>query len=318
MDPSFWDGRIKMLVHALDHVADAVAVSDGSGTFVFVNRAFCTMYGWSEAEVLGRRTGSLWPAASQREREALRDNGEREDIAREVSLAAKDGREIAIALHRSAVRDDSGALIATVRVMRDLTERDRIERDLRRANDALERSRAAFEELAMRDELTGLYNRRELGRRLQVETARALRSTLPFSFLLLDLDHFKSINDRYGHSAGDEVLRVVSRIIENELRVTDTAARYGGEEIAIILPETTAEDALLVAERLRVRLARQEFELGDALPVTVTASFGVATMTRAAAPSPELVFAAADEALYEAKATGRNRVVMRSNGRKAA
>ncbi|MDB4938674.1 MAG: diguanylate cyclase [Labilithrix sp.] len=306
------DRRVKMLVHVLTHIGEAVSVCAPDGRMVFVNRAFCEMYGWTEREVLGKSLASVWPAGAC----SVYADG---DDARSQGtvLATKDGRHLATGLTQSAVHDDAGKLIATVRIMRDVSERNRIERELRLANGALERSRAAFEELAIRDELTGLYNRRELSRRLEMETSRALRTLRPFSFLLLDVDHFKSVNDRYGHSAGDEVLRRVSLLIEGELRITDTAARYGGEEIAVILPDTSAEHATAVAQRLRERLEAEPIAIGSGAPITVTASFGVATLACDAA-SPQAVFAAADEALYEAKATGRNRVVTRVAMRKAA
>ena len=169
----------------------------------------------------------------------------------------------------------------------------------------------------MRDELTGLYNRRELDRRIIAEIARSSRTNQPFSFVLLDIDHFKAVNDSYGHPAGDEVLRRVARLIEGELRVSDVAARYGGEEVALLLPETSAEDALIVASRLRARLATSPFDIGAGISLSVTASFGIATVPTNAANLVELV-SAADEALYEAKAAGRNRVVCRSVSLKPA
>lgn len=305
------DRRVKMLVHALKHIGEAVYVSAPDESIVFVNRAFCEMYGWTEEEVLGRATVSLWPDCAGPE-----SNG-RNELKTDLTLATKYGSALTVTLTRSLVHDDGGKVVAIVRVMRDVTERDRIDRELRHANAMLERSRAAFEELAIRDELTGLYNRRELDRRLVAEQARSSRMQLPFSFVLLDIDHFKSVNDRYGHQAGDEVLRHVARIMEDELRVTDTAARYGGEELALVLPSTTAEDAAGVAERLRDRLAGERFDVGDGRTISVTASFGVASLSGEATSCGELI-AAADAALYQAKASGRDRVVLARSDRKAA
>jgi diguanylate cyclase (GGDEF)-like protein/PAS domain S-box-containing protein len=298
------DRRVNMLAHALTHIGEAVYVSAPDDSILFVNRAFCEMYGWTEAEVLGRATTSLWPAPSG----PISDP--RDERSHDVRLDTSDGRTLTVALTRSRVHDEAGNVIAIVRVMRDVTERGQIERALRDANRALERSRAAFEELAMRDELTSLYNRRELERRLVAEIARSGRTNQPFSFVLFDLDHFKAVNDSYGHPAGDAVLRQVARLVERELRVSDVAARYGGEEIALLLPETSAEDAVLVASRLRARLAAERFDIGGGATISVTASFGVACMPPHATTTHALV-AAADEALYEAKAAGRDRVVCR-------
>jgi diguanylate cyclase (GGDEF)-like protein/PAS domain S-box-containing protein len=304
------DRRMKMLVHALEHIGEAVCLSAPSGKMVFVNRAFCELYGFPEEEAIGRGR-SLWPGAGPPESDASGEG------SGDVTLATKGGRELTVSLTCSAVHDDAGRVIGTVRIMRDVTERERIARELRHANAALEHSRAAFEELATRDALTGLFNRRELDRRMAIEASRASRTETQFSFVLLDVDHFKSINDRFGHPAGDEVLRRLSRLVQREVRATDTAARYGGEEIALILPDTSAEEAVRVAERLRKCLEAEVFAIGEGPPVTVTASFGVATV-EAHAVSPEAVFAAADEALYEAKVTGRNRVVARSSERRSS
>ena len=293
--------RVKMLVHALRHIGEAVYVSAPDERIVFVNRAFCEMYGWSEAEVMGRATDSLWPNCP------VLESGGIDELCTDITLATKVGSQLSVTLTRSMVHDDAGKVVAIVRVMRDMTERDRIDRELREANALLERSRAAFEELAIRDELTGLYNRRELDRRLTAEVARSSRTQHPFSFVLLDVDHFKLVNDRYGHPAGDQVLRQIARIVSGELRVTDTAARYGGEEIGVLLPETSAADAAAVATRLRERLEATTFDLGDGTTFSVTASFGVAAIPGNASTCAELV-AAADEALYAAKAGGRNRV----------
>ena len=303
--------RLKMLVHALTQIGEAVYVSAPDESIVFVNRAFCEMYGWTEAEVLGRATNSLWPDCPAPSSNAPGD------LSVDVTLATKDASELTVTLTRSMVHDDAGKVIAIVRVMRDVTERDRIERELRHANTMLERSRAAFEELALRDELTGLYNRRELVRRLIAEVARSSRTHLPFSLIMMDVDHFKSVNDRFGHPAGDAVLRRIARIVEEELRVSDTAARYGGEEIALLLPDTSAEDAARVAARLRARFESESFYVGEGTELEVTASFGVAAVP-SHATTPAGLIAAADEALYAAKAEGRNRVVCSRTDRRAA
>lgn len=298
------DRRVQMLGHALRYIGEAVFVTAEDDRIVFVNRAFCEMYGWSEEEVIGRTPVSLWPASTYRPA-ALVD-----ERVNDVAVQTKDGSFLSVALTRSPVHDDAGKVIAMVRVMRDMTERNRIERELREANVALERSRAAMQELATRDELTGLYNRRELVHRLTAELDRASRTGRPLSFVLLDVDHFKSINDRFGHPAGDAVLRQLACIVGAEVRTTDTAARYGGEEIALVFPETDVEQAVAIAERLRACIAAEPFDVDAAPDLVVTASFGVACLD----PDTtcfEALLAAADEALYEAKASGRNRIAFR-------
>jgi diguanylate cyclase (GGDEF)-like protein len=156
------------------------------------------------------------------------------------------------------------------------------------------------------DALTGLYNRMHFGEQLQSRLAEADRYEHPLSLVLVDIDHFKQVNDTYGHEAGDAVLRHVSRILQEGVRAVDVCVRYGGEEIALLLPQTGSMEATEVAERLRERIASTAaFHRGAA--ISVTASFGVATYLELVTDRDQL-FPTADAALYLAKADGRNRV----------
>jgi diguanylate cyclase (GGDEF)-like protein len=159
------------------------------------------------------------------------------------------------------------------------------------------------------DPLTGAFNRRFLDRRLGEEVAGAQRYGLPLAVLLIDIDHFKQINDGHGHQAGDQVLATVARIAAGELRKPDILARYGGEEFLVITPHTPLPGAAGIAERLRKRVESHEFVLpGDAGAMKVTVSIGVASLG-AEADNREKVVRAADANLYRAKQEGRNRVV---------
>jgi two-component system cell cycle response regulator len=164
-----------------------------------------------------------------------------------------------------------------------------------------------LEVLALTDALTQTLNRRALMDRLESELDRARRYSLTLSLLMVDLDHFKTVNDTFGHLAGDEALRGVARVLQREARSVDVVARYGGEEFVVILPETGEEGAVKVAERIRARVAEQPSEGIAAIP-SVTVSVGVATVLSTGIQAPEEVIALADEALYRAKAQGRNRV----------
>ncbi|HEX5438502.1 MAG TPA: diguanylate cyclase [Gemmatimonadaceae bacterium] len=169
--------------------------------------------------------------------------------------------------------------------------------------------KARLEQLARTDPLTQTLNRRALMDRITSELERAHRYALLLSILLVDLDHFKEVNDTYGHLAGDEVLRTVAATLQREARTVDVVARYGGEEFVVILPETGEEGAMAVAERIRQRMAEQTPDAeGPGSAVRVTVSIGVATAPLAGVDSPEDLIAAADRALYRAKAEGRNRV----------
>jgi diguanylate cyclase (GGDEF)-like protein len=167
--------------------------------------------------------------------------------------------------------------------------------------------------LATRDGLTRLLNRRELNHRLRLEAERFQRYHRPVSFLLFDVDHFKSINDRYGHQTGDEVLRWIARRVRGNIRSVDVAARYGGEEIAVILPEVTGREAFKLAERLRQNIGAQPFVItrnnGQTVEVFVTISIGLSEFSEQN-NSDEAVIKTADKALYRAKHEGRNRVVV--------
>jgi diguanylate cyclase (GGDEF)-like protein len=174
-----------------------------------------------------------------------------------------------------------------------------LEQSLRAAN---ERIRL----LTVTDALVGTFNRRYFDDQLHAAVARAERYHRPLSLVFVDLDHFKLINDTHGHRVGDQVLIEVGRRLLASLRADDWISRYGGEEFAVVLPETAAEAAAGVAERLRTAIADQKVPT-DAGDLTVTASFGVASSLPSTAMTPEALIGAADTALYRSKADGRNR-----------
>jgi diguanylate cyclase (GGDEF)-like protein/PAS domain S-box-containing protein len=196
------------------------------------------------------------------------------------------------------VKPGEAKAYAVVSSFTDITERKRTEK--------------ALLELTIRDALTGLYNRREMDRLLEEETDRQRRHGGQLSLVMLDIDDFKKINDTYGHRVGDEVLRWIAALAQRNVRPADRVARYGGEEFALILPETSEEEAFILAQRIRRAVVAKAFQFaqpgGGHLRVAVTASLGVATMSPGIMRADDLT-AAADDALYEAKRSGRNRVV---------
>ena len=163
--------------------------------------------------------------------------------------------------------------------------------------------------LSTTDALTGVPNRRALDERLEGELGRTRRYGTPLAAVMIDLDHFKKLNDRHGHPAGDAVLRQVARILDSEKRRGDIVARYGGEEFVALLSHADSAAAQTWAERVRSRLATTAIDLGDGQGLLrVTASFGVASAAGVGTPTAGELLQAADRALYEAKAAGRNRV----------
>jgi diguanylate cyclase (GGDEF)-like protein len=183
---------------------------------------------------------------------------------------------------------------------------------LQRENlDLIVRNRT-LSEVSSRDALTGLYNRWFVIEKLDSELNRALRHGSPMSLLMLDVDHFKHVNDTFGHAAGDQVLQGIGKLLRDSCRVYDVAGRYGGEEFCIVLPETKPGSTSVVAERIRSRLEATEIPCGET-SIVVTASIGIAGMDAAADSevlSPAALIDRADRALYSAKNRGRNRVEM--------
>ena len=171
---------------------------------------------------------------------------------------------------------------------------------------------SALSEISARDSLTGLYNRWYVMEKIDSEMNRSLRHGSPVSLIMMDIDHFKRVNDSFGHSAGDRVLRSVGQVLRDSCRVYDVAGRYGGEEFCIVLPETKVGNTTVVAERIRERLAASRFDVGEE-SVVVTASIGIAGIESIEAEdglSPLSLIDRADQALYSAKHHGRNRVEM--------
>jgi diguanylate cyclase (GGDEF)-like protein len=192
---------------------------------------------------------------------------------------------------------DAGELIARVKV----------QLKIKSLQDELKKSNEMLKQLSNTDPLTGLYNRRYLEEMLLKEMQRAERKGGYISMVLLDIDHFKQVNDRYGHQSGDQVLAVVAELARDGLRSYDFVSRYGGEEFILTLPETNHEDALMIAERLRSRVQTHSFS-GMLRGYNATVSLGVATYPTDFITSIADLIREADEAMYRAKTAGRNRV----------
>jgi diguanylate cyclase (GGDEF)-like protein len=222
-------------------------------------------------------------------------------------------RDRCVSLHVAPLKDPEGRCTGTLTVMRDITGHIDSEKALQQANRELaqrlreiEGLQAELREQAIRDPLTGLYNRRYLAETLERELARAMREGYPVSLIMADIDHFKTVNDSFGHAAGDLVLRSLGTLIGSDTRPGDIACRYGGEEFLLVLPNVDARSAMQRADRLREGVASSRVGwLGREIGVTL--SLGVASFPLYGVTG-EQVIAAADLALYLAKASGRDRV----------
>ena len=222
---------------------------------------------------------------------ALADRMSRDDAVDrfELRVRRRDGLEIDALL--SAHRVEHNGERCVLLGMTDVSDLKRLERDLTQQ--------------AATDILTGLSNRRTFMDQLARDLAQARRQQQPLSLLYLDLDHFKSVNDRFGHAAGDEVLKAIADTLVHEVRAGDMCARLGGEEFAVLLPGAALARALEAAERIRQAVQQRELLVGGK-PLRITVSIGVATLANA--DDPQRLLAAADAALFEAKHRGRNRV----------
>ena len=193
----------------------------------------------------------------------------------------------------------------TLAISRDITERKRVEEEVQNLQ-------AQLREQAVHDPLTGLHNRRYLDETMERELVRAARYGQPIGVVMCDIDHFKVVNDRYGHPAGDEVLRAIAGLLNAGGRGSDIACRYGGEEFVLLFPDMPRDAAYARAERLRVAVAAKRITSGAA-GIQITASFGVAVFPDNGKTVDALI-GAADQAMYEAKMAGRNRVVVAPTG----
>ncbi len=268
--------------------------------FSYSNDKFNEIFGYSADEVralgpLDIATENDRPLAAENIRKRL--SGEAERVEYVIRALRKNGAEIDVEIHSSAMNIDGKSEFISLYV--DVTERTRAEREVQALQEKLR-------EQATRDPLTGLYNRRYLDESLGRELISAERHGYPVSVIMGDLDHFKLINDVYGHLGGDEVLRTFGDLLKRQVRGSDIYCRYGGEEFLLVLPQTSAENAARRAEQLRSAMAAAPVPYGGST-IAVTASFGVATFPRDGRTGDHLI-AAADSALYEAKAAGRNRI----------
>lgn len=308
------DERLRRILRELPI---ATMVLNGAGHAVYRSDRFTALFGYSEAEVpsLAAWLPLAYPDAEYRCRIE-------NTIAGMVAQARRDGHASGPAEARVRCRDGSEKIIEFhyvdldeqgIWTMSDITERHAFSEALRAANDHLvarlgeiQLLQDKLQEQAMRDALTGLFNRRYLDVTLERELARALREGLPLTMMMLDIDHFKKLNDTYGHQAGDEVLKALSDMLRTGARTEDIPCRYGGEEFLLVLPNMNLDAAIERAEQWRRKFEEMHIVFGQ-LSMAATLSIGIATFPGHGRTRDALV-EAADKALYSAKHKGRNRV----------
>ncbi|GAA3442398.1 diguanylate cyclase [Planomonospora venezuelensis] len=305
--------------HVFDMIGDAVATIDASGRLLDLNSAAERMLRRLAHDLPDRLTGHSF----ENEFGGLPpDEGGESDL----TLRDRDGREIEVNVRSGPLHDSRGGRVGWIMVIRDISALNRQRRELEQANTRLreqrweveqantrlreqlstiEALRADLAEQAVRDALTGLYNRRHLMEVLRREVALAAAGGGPLSVALLDVDHFKQVNDGYGHGVGDEVLVRFAGLLSGQAGPRDVVARYGGEEFVVVFPGATGEQARARTEALRARVAGEAARIGGH-DLHVTFSAGVAMLT--GGQGPDGLLHSADEALYAAKRGGRDRV----------
>lgn len=283
----------------LDSVFDAVYTVDKTGRILYWNDSCARITGYSTDEMIGQLYSET-PFASYEENFGLDGRPSGVEIVLRTSMPGtwkgfvrrKNGQRIPVESHISPIRNDQGDTIGVVEVFRDIS-----------SHVALEQAHQEVLRMARKDQLTGLYNRTAISELLKAEIERNSRYDQPLSVVMVDIDHFKRINDRYGHDAGDKVLARIGGIFTFNLRKPDAVGRWGGEEFLIIAPGNNASAAQQLAQRLRVFI--KEIPLGQ-LPEVITASFGVAQL--AEQQTMDQLLLVADKAMYKAKNAGRDRV----------
>src|SRR6266567_544997 len=282
-------------------------IKDAAGRLLFYNRSFAQRFGVSEYAWLGKTDEQLW---SRKLTKSVRTHdlevmaGGRM-VETEEHIRGADGVISSLRSFKFPCHDSAGnVLLAGVAV--DVSEEVAHKAELERYHRELEEANNQLRRLAVTDELTGLRNRRAFEERLVMEFSMARRRKRELAVLLIDVDNFKLINDRWGHSAGDEVLRRLGMILRTTVRLPDLPARYGGEEFVVLLPESGEESAMGLARRVMQRVADEQWENDS-----VTISVGMAAMNESLMNGYQLV-ELADEALYAAKRAGKNRVMVHS------
>jgi len=224
----------------------------------------------------------------------------------ERHVTGHDGQARYLRVDAAALRHSHAALAGNIVTLRDISAERAAETALLEVQQRLQSANAELQRMALTDVLTGLANRRMLVARLDEEIARSRRAGSTLALLLIDVDHFKLVNDKRGHLAGDAVLGAIGECLRSVKRSTDVAARYGGEEFVLLLPHTPLDGALSLAERLRYLIEKSPYRAVDAED-SLTVSLGVAVFEPRMREPADLL-EAADQALYRSKREGRNRV----------
>jgi diguanylate cyclase (GGDEF)-like protein/PAS domain S-box-containing protein len=306
---------LRLQIFALDAVANAIVITDRNGSIQWVNPAFTKLTGYSLDESIGENLRILKsPTTSINLYDELWQTISRGVVWQgELVNRRKDGSDYIEEQTITPLYDHKGVISHFIAIKQDITSRRTAEYALRKAHEELKAQydeinalKERLQEQAIRDSLTGLFNRRYLQETLPRELARALRENKSLSLLMIDIDHFKSVNDSLGHAAGDLLLRGLGELMRCLIRESDIACRYGGEEFIAVLPGASSKDCQSRAEAFRAGFEKLTVFYENE-KINRTISIGVATFPDHGTGA-EMLLQAADRALYQAKANGRNRI----------
>ena len=318
IDNGLSDNR-RFLADLIEHSAAVIFVKDLEGRYELVNRRYEEVTGMPREAVIGHVDAELFPgdAAESFRQSDLRviESGQVVEVGDFVDRS--DG-QIYLMTIKFPLRGEDGKVIGVCGMSTDISERKQAEDALKKANQQMEvqlkeirQLHAALRDQANRDSLTQLYNRRFLADAIEREFHLVQRRSQPLSIILLDIDHFKSVNDSFGHSVGDECLVALARFMQQHFRKSDIICRYGGDEFLIVLPDSSTDLSTQRVEELRRLVADRTIQSGTR-SIRFTVSSGIATYPAHGEKSTDII-RKADQALYVSKQAGRNQVTVWSD-----
>lgn len=294
------DRSIRFLNNIYDSIIDPFVILDRNFKIIKVNNAYASLKNKSAEELINR---TCYRELEGRDTvcdgcviEKTFKTGD--PSVKEKKIILSDGKEIWLELYTYPLYDENNQITHVIEYTRDITDKKRVEEQRKRMIEELER-------ISRTDSLTGLFNRRALLELLEYNLKRSHRYKTPLSVVLSDIDKFKSINDRFGHPVGDEIIKKVGRLIKDTLRASDLMGRYGGDEFLLILSDTSLEGAMELSERIRRIIEKSEIRINETLNIRVTLSLGVFECTNMR--DVEEIIRLVDQALYASKKAGRNR-----------
>ena len=281
----------------IDAIPTPIFIKDTMGYYIACNKACLQLLPMEKVDIIGKTVYDLYDKDEadifhHQDNELFKSEGVQ---IYETRLSSNEGAVFDLQFHKKTFKNKNGEIAGLIGVVFDITDKKKLESELRSCS--------------ITDELTGLYNRREGFSQLEGIHNISERKGHPYCIATIDIDHFKKINDQYGHACGDYVLKFFSFFLKNKLRISDICFRYGGEEFIILLPETGIDEGFIVVERLRNQWERTVLEWSN---YSFTSTISVGLSQSSPGVSSKQVLSSSDEAMYKAKNSGRNMTLVYS------